>query len=69
MRTRCLLSLLAFLLAAPPAAPAAPDLVDQLLARYTHPKAAAGPNALHLVFRSRVEAKDMSEALSCPSNY
>ncbi len=38
------------------------DLVDQLLARYTRPKAAAGDDALHLVYLARLEPEELSKS-------
>jgi len=43
-------------------ASAEPDLVDKLLARYTSAKAAAGPDALHLLFLARTEHDARSES-------
>ena len=54
------LPILLLLLAAPAGAQA--DLVDQFFVRFLHPRAAAGPDALHLLYIARVEQRDKSES-------
>lgn len=62
MRFAPLFLAVAALLDVAPLAAGQADLVDRLLARYTRPRAAAGPDAIHLLYLARIEQTDTTKS-------